>query len=144
MKFENRRASVHDPVDMHVCNRLRLIRMTKKMTQLVLAEKMGVSPQMLRGYELGENRIAAGRLYAAAKALDVPIKLFFDEMPRHIGSMTVERVYDMREEHWECYKIARLVMRLANRRHRIVVRTLIRGLMTSVDRQNEKREKEVI
>jgi transcriptional regulator with XRE-family HTH domain len=47
------------------------------MSQEILAERLGVTFQQVQKYEKGLNRIAAGRLYDIAGALDLPIEAFF-------------------------------------------------------------------
>jgi transcriptional regulator with XRE-family HTH domain len=51
------------------------------MSQVVLAEALGVTFQQIQKYERGANRIAAGALYKMADALKVPISYFFDGLP---------------------------------------------------------------
>jgi transcriptional regulator with XRE-family HTH domain len=49
----------------------------KRMSQMELAERIGVSYQQVQKYEKGTNRISVDRLQQIANALDVPIKEFF-------------------------------------------------------------------
>jgi transcriptional regulator with XRE-family HTH domain len=51
------------------------------MSQKALAEELGITFQQIQKFERGMNRIAAGRLHGAARALDVPISYFFDALP---------------------------------------------------------------
>jgi transcriptional regulator with XRE-family HTH domain len=51
------------------------------MSQEKLAELIGVTFQQIQKYEKGVNRIAAGRLYAIASALDTPVASFFEGLP---------------------------------------------------------------
>jgi transcriptional regulator with XRE-family HTH domain len=52
-------------------------RKTKGMTQMELSEIVGVSYQQIQKYEKGLDTISVVRLKQIAKALDVPITLFF-------------------------------------------------------------------
>lgn len=52
-------------------------RKAKGMSQMDLAEMIGVSYQQVQKYEKGTNRISIDRLKQIAKALDVPINEFF-------------------------------------------------------------------
>ena len=45
-----------------------------------LANALDLTFQQVQKYERGANRIGAGRLYQLARALDVPVTYFFDEM----------------------------------------------------------------
>lgn len=52
-------------------------RKVKGMSQMELAEVIGVSYQQVQKYEKGTNRISVDRLKQIANALDVPINEFF-------------------------------------------------------------------
>lgn len=71
-------------IDVHVGIRARLRRMLMGLSQEALASAMDVSFQQVQKYENGTNRIGAARLYELARALDVPVGYFFDEMPEEI------------------------------------------------------------
>jgi transcriptional regulator with XRE-family HTH domain len=51
------------------------------MSQSQLSEFVGLTFHQIHKYERGANRISSSRLYEFAKALDVPVSYFFDEMP---------------------------------------------------------------
>jgi transcriptional regulator with XRE-family HTH domain len=64
-------------IDAHVGRRVRVRREELDMPQERLADTLGVSYQQLQKYEDGKNRIAAGRLFNLAIALDTTIQYFF-------------------------------------------------------------------
>ena len=66
------------PIDITVGVRVLNLRMTRKMTQTDLADKIGVSFQQLQKYERGANRISASRLWRIAVALEAPMTYFFE------------------------------------------------------------------
>jgi transcriptional regulator with XRE-family HTH domain len=76
--LENRKAN---DVDTHVGKRLRQRRLIRRLSQRELAAKLGISPQQLQKYEIGQNRITAARLYNCAEVLDVPIWSFYVGLP---------------------------------------------------------------
>jgi transcriptional regulator with XRE-family HTH domain len=49
------------------------------MSQVTLAEKLGVTFQQIQKYEKGANRVSAGRLQKIAGMLDTPITFFYGE-----------------------------------------------------------------
>lgn len=53
---------------------LETIRKIRKKSRQEIAAKLEVSQQQLQKYEKGENRVAVGRLYDLAKALDVGVQ----------------------------------------------------------------------
>ena len=65
-------------VDRHVGERLRERRTLLGLTLDDLAAAVGVTYQQLQKYEKGINRISAGRLYAVATRLLVPVGYFFE------------------------------------------------------------------
>ena len=69
------------PVDIHVGSRLRERRIVLGMSQQQLAAALGLSFQQVYKYELGKNRISAGRLYDLGKVLGVPVAFFFEDVP---------------------------------------------------------------
>ncbi|HMO42521.1 MAG TPA: helix-turn-helix transcriptional regulator [Phenylobacterium sp.] len=70
------------PVDAHVGLRMRRRRRELGITQMQLAETLGVSFQQVQKYEKGLNRVSASRLFSLACALKVPVDYFFEEMER--------------------------------------------------------------
>jgi transcriptional regulator with XRE-family HTH domain len=67
-----------DANDAAVGANIRVQRLAKRMSQAALAIRIGVTYQQLRKYEVGTNRIGAGRLVRIAAALDVPVMTLLD------------------------------------------------------------------
>lgn len=63
--------------DFLVSQRLRAFREGAGRTQEWLSERMGITFQQLQKYESAKNRISAGKLFAAAEALEVDVREFF-------------------------------------------------------------------
>jgi len=72
------------PVDAHVGTRMRQRRTLLGMSQTRLGDAVGLTFQQVQKYERGANRVGSSRLYEFAKALDVPVSYFFDEMPGNV------------------------------------------------------------
>ena len=53
-------------IDELVGRNIRLLRLSRGMTQTELAEAIGATFQQIQKYEKGQNRTSAGRLFAAA------------------------------------------------------------------------------
>ncbi len=60
---------------------MRARRKALGMNQSTLAQKLGVTFQMIQRYEYGLCRISASTLYAMACALEAPMSYFFDGLP---------------------------------------------------------------
>jgi transcriptional regulator with XRE-family HTH domain len=59
--------------DVLIGERVRAVRLTKRIKQGDLAKKIGTSFQQLQKYERGQNRISSGRLMQIADALGVNV-----------------------------------------------------------------------
>jgi transcriptional regulator with XRE-family HTH domain len=66
------------PVDKPVGNRLRVRRLMLGMSQTDIGEALGVSLQQIQKYEMGLDRISAGRLHQIAGVLGVALEFFFE------------------------------------------------------------------
>jgi len=60
---------------------MRQLRSLLGMSQTAVGTAVGLTFQQIQKYENGSNRISSSRLFEFAKALDVPVSYFFDEMP---------------------------------------------------------------
>lgn len=65
---------------------IKVIRRDSRVSQMCLADLLGISYQQLQKYESGKNRVSAAKLYKMSIALDVPASAFFsgiDELLEH-------------------------------------------------------------
>jgi len=69
-----------EPVDRHVGEVMRRRRKILGMDQHQLAAAMKVTQQQVQKYETAGSRISASKLFAAARALKVPVAYFFHEI----------------------------------------------------------------
>src|SRR3954471_24187321 len=65
-------------IDVYVGSRVRARRKLLRLSQVGLAEQIGVTFQQIQKYEKGINRIGASRLQTIAKTLGVPVQFFFE------------------------------------------------------------------
>ncbi len=72
-------------VDAHVGQRVRGRRKEMGLSQEKLAKSLGVSFQQVQKYEIGINRVSAGRLWDIADSLEVDIGYFFDGIAKGLG-----------------------------------------------------------
>ncbi|TNM59904.1 helix-turn-helix domain-containing protein [Aliirhizobium smilacinae] len=66
-------------VDVQVGNAIRIQRVIKRLSQSALGERVGISFQQIQKYERGANRVSASMLVDMANALEVDVRVFFDE-----------------------------------------------------------------
>ncbi len=71
-------ATIADPVDIYVGERVRFRRKMLRISQEKLANALGLTFQQIQKYERGSNRISASKLYKLAELLGVPINFFFN------------------------------------------------------------------
>jgi transcriptional regulator with XRE-family HTH domain len=64
--------------DIAIGRRIRLQRTLRNVTQTELGSAIGITFQQIQKYELGANRISAGKLLQVAHFLNTPIAVFFD------------------------------------------------------------------
>lgn len=65
-------------VDRAIAKNILSARQRKNVTQMKLAEAVGVTFQQVQKYESATNRISASRLFEVAKALGEPVQRFFE------------------------------------------------------------------
>ena len=75
-------------IDRLVGGQLRKRRIELGLTQLSVAEAIGVTFQQIQKYERGSNRIVASRLYDLANTLEVPLEYFFAEAQQDASAGT--------------------------------------------------------
>lgn len=69
------------PIDRHVGQQLRIIRIHSNLSQTELGQLAGLSHQQIEQYESGKNHMSASFLYEIANRLNVPIARFFEALP---------------------------------------------------------------
>ncbi len=109
-------------VDAHVGARIRERRVLLGLTQLELADLIGVTYQQAHKYERGINRVSAGRLYDIAQALQVSVGFFFEGLEE-----SEERPVTQRQR--MCLELARNFSMIANERHQQALSSLARALV---------------
>lgn len=70
------------PVDLHIGNRIREIRVRLGLSQTALGERVGVTVQQMHEYEDGYAHIPCSLLYEIARVLGVVVFTFFDGADR--------------------------------------------------------------
>ena len=68
-----------DPIDVHVGQTLRVLRLAKRVSQTAVADVLGVTFQQVQKYENGKNRVSPSRLAKLAKFFGVPVSRFFED-----------------------------------------------------------------
>lgn len=66
-------------IDKHIGEKIKETRNDLNINQTDIADKCGVTYQMLQKYEQGESRVSASRLCRISKALQKPVQFFFPD-----------------------------------------------------------------
>lgn len=72
---------IQHPADIYAGKVLRRIRHLTKISQVDLANKLGITFQQIQKYEKGINRLSVSRLSEICSALDVEPSAFFECAP---------------------------------------------------------------
>ena len=75
-------------IDVHVGQRIRLRRTLLGFSQEKLGECLALTFQQIQKYERGSNRVGASRLWDLARALDVEVGYFFEEMSEEYSKLS--------------------------------------------------------
>lgn len=78
------------PVDIHVGQKLKQLRMLRRLSQTDVALKLEISFQQIQKYETGSNRISASRLFEIANVLKTTPGYFFEGIHGAISVATTE------------------------------------------------------
>jgi transcriptional regulator with XRE-family HTH domain len=69
-----------EPIDLIIASRIRQRRNEFGLSQVELAQKVGLSLQQIGKYESGGNRVSAARLFTIATALEVSVMWFYKDI----------------------------------------------------------------
>jgi transcriptional regulator with XRE-family HTH domain len=128
-------ARERDPVDVHIGRRIRKRRLMLGMTQMMLAERLGVSFQAVQKWENGIVRITIALLLRIARTLDVPPGYFLrgfavDKDP----GVKLDDGQSARAEDWLTLRVVRPLMALPPEVRDEVI-GLIRGLVRALEKE---------
>jgi transcriptional regulator with XRE-family HTH domain len=119
-------------IDVYVGHKIRECRIMRGMTQQDLANLLGITYQQAHKYEKGSNRVAAGRLYVIAQALDVEPSYFFEGLNPATSSPSAPT-----DRQRAMLELARNFVHMPNRRHQTAICELARALAGSASGDGE-------
>ena len=73
-------------IDELVGRNIRLLRLSRRMSQTEVADALGLTFQQVQKYETGRNRVGAGRLFAVAGLFGVPVSAFYEGAEHPAGN----------------------------------------------------------
>jgi transcriptional regulator with XRE-family HTH domain len=69
-----------DDVEKHIGQQLKMLRISNKMSQKALAEKLDITYQQVQKYEMGMNRISVARVWQFCKIFSVTPDFLFENL----------------------------------------------------------------
>lgn len=69
-----------DDVEKHIGQQLKMLRISNKMSQKALAEKLDITYQQVQKYEMGANRISVARVWQFCKIFSVTPDFLFENL----------------------------------------------------------------
>ena len=82
-------------VDLYVGRRIRHRRWLLGMTQVELADQVGVKFQQIQKYETGKNRVSSSKLWMIANAQTVPVAYYFEGLEIGQDSDVSPKIVDL-------------------------------------------------
>lgn len=131
------RAEAIEPIDRHIGRRILAGRQMRGYSRNGLAERIGMSMQMVQKWEEGINRVYASRLWAVSLALDLPYQWFVDDFQVTPGRRDPNE--DLALLSRENLEVLGQYSRLSEPQQRIV-RLLLAELETAADAQRTQTE----
>jgi transcriptional regulator with XRE-family HTH domain len=86
-----------NPIDIHVGARIRSRRTLHGLSQVALADAIGLTFQQIQKYEKGMNRVSSSRLMDIANVSDVSVPYFFEEMSAGVQAQTPSELMRTRQ-----------------------------------------------
>jgi len=110
------------------------------MSQERLGDALGLTFQQVQKYERGANRIGASRLFDLARALQVPVGFFFDDLPEGVaegGSPTASVQDDDPMQRRETIELVRAFYRIPDPTARRRLYELARSIADTMEGDDE-------
>jgi transcriptional regulator with XRE-family HTH domain len=118
-----------EQIDRYIGAKIQELRLARGMSRQDLGDRIEVTHQQLQKYEMGVNRVSAGRLALIAKHLDTSVATFYEGL----DSKLVVKASDINvsQNQRMCIEVSRNFMRIKNQEHKDAINSLIRILAKS-------------
>ncbi len=123
-------------IDKAIGLKIKEIRKGWGLSQIELAERIGVSFQQVQKYEKGTTRMSVFRLQQIAEALEVPVSVFFIEQKAGTPQVADPQITYMEGEseslpsvNKEGFVLLKLFRRIKNKKTREGLIRLLRGIV---------------
>lgn len=93
----------------HIGNLIRILRKTVGLSQMELAERVGISYQQIQKYEKGASEISISRLSQIAHALNMPVSRFISDDEKTMVAESVSLYGTLSDDEIELLKLFRKI-----------------------------------
>ena len=126
-----RKVEYIEQIDRYVGAKIQELRLAHGMSRQELADLIEVTHQQLQKYEIGTNRVSAGRLALLAKYLNTSVEKFYDGLDSMLNAVVTEDAVDVSQNQRMCIEVSRNFMRIKNPEHKDAINALVRILARS-------------
>ena len=118
-----------EQIDRYIGAKIQELRLAHGMSRQELGERIEVTHQQLQKYEMGVNRVSAGRLALIAKYLDTSVSTFYEGLDAQLNAITSD--INVNQNQRMCIEVSRNFMRIKNPEHKDAINALVRILAKS-------------
>lgn len=119
-----RKVDYIEQIDRYIGNKIQELRLAHGMSRQDLGQLISVTHQQLQKYEMGVNRVSAGRLALIAKHLGTSVGSFYDGLDSELHA----KIEDIGQNQRMCIEVSRNFMKIKNPEHKDAINSLIRTL----------------
>lgn len=116
-----------EQIDRYIGAKIQELRLAHGMSRQDLGEKIDVTHQQLQKYEIGTNRVSAGRLALIAKFLGTSVATFYEGLDSSLKAVN-ENNETVNQNQRMCIEVSRNFMKIKNPEHKDAINSLVRIL----------------
>lgn len=124
-----RKVEYIEQIDRYIGAKIQELRLAHGMSRQDLGEKIEVTHQQLQKYEIGTNRVSAGRLALIAKYLNTSVSTFYEGLDSTLN--VVDSDINPNPSQRMCIEVSRNFMKIKNPEHKDAINSLVRILAKS-------------
>jgi transcriptional regulator with XRE-family HTH domain len=131
-----RKVEYIEQIDRFIGTKIQELRLAHGMSRQDLGDLIEVTHQQLQKYEMGINRVSAGRLAFIAKYLNTSVGSFYEGLDADLKATKSD--IDLNQNQRMCIEVSRNFMRIKNPEHKDAINSLVRILARSEMAEAEK------
>ncbi len=131
-----------EQIDRYIGAKIQELRLAHGMSRQDLGEKIEVTHQQLQKYEIGTNRVSAGRLALIAKYLGTSVASFYEGLDTTLNAVASD--INPSQNQRMCIEVSRNFMKIKNPEHKDAINSLVRILAKSEQALSDEDLKEAL